>query len=75
MSNEQDKPLKKRQKTLFECNTVKKISYDCKGKSVLTDFEQLEVKEMTGSVFEKEIPFKCVSCNGKFATSQGLSGY
>ena len=49
MSNEEDKLLKKRQKTLFECNTVKKVSYNCKEKSVLTDFEQLENKEMTST--------------------------
>ena len=75
MSNEEEKPSNKRQKTLFECNAVKKVTYDRKGKSVLTDFEPSEVKEMTGSVFGKGVPFKCVGCDGEFETSQGLSGH
>ena len=75
MINEEDNQSKKGQKTLFECNAVKKVTYDCKGKSTLTDFEQTEVKEMTCSVFRKGVPFKCVGCDGEFITSQGLSGH
>ena len=75
MSNKEDKPSKKRQKTLFECNAVKKVTFDRKGKTVLTEFEKEEVKELTGSEFGKGVPFQCIGCNREFRTSQGLSGH
>ena len=75
MSNNEDRTPKKRQKTLFECSAVKKVTYDRKGKKVLTEFEKAEVKEMTGSEFGKGMPFTCIGCNREFKSNQGLSGH
>ena len=54
---------------------MKKVSYDRKGKRVMTNFEKEEVKDITGSEFGKGVHYHCIECGKDFRKSQGLKGH
>ena len=63
------------QKTLFECNAIKKVSHDKKGKRILSDFNKNDIKDITGTEYGKGVPFLCEGCGKNFRNNQGLSAH